>query len=106
MFEMPKFEGKMTYGEILQPAMAVETQEQADEFMEKYIEWHMKQHGSTKKHALDVAMENIGYYTGYCDNETAKRVMRLFKTSHPVFGTSTPTPEEAFEAGKNMAVSK
>lgn len=103
-FTMPKFEGRMTYGEILQPAMAVETQEQADEFMKLYVAWGMKQHGWSESHARDLAMQNIGYYTGYCDNETAKRVLNLFNTSHPIFGKEQPTPEKAFEMGKEMAI--
>jgi hypothetical protein len=53
-----------------------------------------------------IAKVNIGYWTGYGDSETAKRVFELYDTKHPVFGTKQPTPEETFQAGVDMAKGK
>lgn len=48
------------------------------------------------------AAENIGFMAGYYDHETAKMIYENFGVSHPVFGTSQPTPEEAFNAGVTL----
>lgn len=47
-----------------------------------------------------VAKQNLGYFAGYYDRETAKKVYSFFECEHPIFGTKFPTPEEAFEIGK------
>ena len=46
-----------------------------------------------------VVASNIGYLSGYYDHETMKRIQTIFAVEHPVFGSSVPTPKEAFEAG-------
>lgn len=48
------------------------------------------------------ARQNIGYISGYFDRETAKKILKVFETAHPIFGTSEPTPEEAFELGRKL----
>jgi len=48
------------------------------------------------------ARQNIGYCSGYYDRKTAAEIVRVFETAHPIFGTSTPTTEEAFELGKKL----
>lgn len=57
--------------------------------------------------AVQIAKVNLGYYAGYYSNETRERVERLFRCSHPVFGSiaakGPPTSEEAFEVGKQKA---
>lgn len=47
-----------------------------------------------------VAMQNLGYFAGYYDQETASKVYEFFGVEHPFFGKKFPTPEEAFEMGK------
>jgi hypothetical protein len=47
---------------------------------------------------------NLGYFTGYYDTATAQRVLALFKAAHPIFGTTAPTPEEAFAAGYRLGM--
>lgn len=49
------------------------------------------------------AYHNIGYMSGYYDNETMAKIQDWFQTAHPVFGRTIPTPEQAFEAGKKLA---
>jgi hypothetical protein len=82
-----KLEG---YREIVDLALKLEGAEQ-EEFVEKYC--------STGVYAR----QNIGYVSGYYDNDTADKIMKIFKTAHPIFGTKHPAPEEAFEMGKRMA---
>lgn len=49
-----------------------------------------------------VAMQNIGYMAGYYDEDIRQKVYQFFEVEHPIFGTRTPTPEEAFEEGKKL----
>ena len=49
------------------------------------------------------AETNIGYLTGYYGAKDADAMRELFDVSHPIFGRKSPTPEEAFEAGKRWA---
>ena len=51
------------------------------------------------------AFQNIGYMSGYYDDETMAKIQDWFQTSHPIFGRSKPTPEQAFEAGKKWGES-
>ena len=43
---------------------------------------------------------NIGYLSGYYGPEEMRRIQEWFGVSHPIFGRSVPTPEEALEAGR------
>lgn len=47
-----------------------------------------------------VAKQNLGYYAGYYDQATAKKIYEFYECEHPIFGTHFPTPEEAFDIGK------
>lgn len=48
------------------------------------------------------ALANIGYEAAYQDSETARLIWETFNTSHPIFGRTIPSPEEAFAAGVKM----
>lgn len=48
------------------------------------------------------ALQNLGYISGYYDDETCLKIQEIFKTAHPIFGNRIPTTEEAFEAGKKL----
>ena len=106
---MTKFnsEGKesLTYGECLKPAMEITEQADADQYLKNYIAYIQvaldKDPRDDSMTAEEIAKINLGYFTGYCDREIQERVCRLFKTAHPIFGDSTPTPEEALAAGLN-----
>ena len=62
------------------------TPEEAKEFMELYFAENVN------------AYQNIGYLAGYYGHEQAQRIYAWFETSHPIFGTHSPSPEEAFNA--------
>jgi hypothetical protein len=53
-----------------------------------------------------VALDNIGYCSGYYNIDTAKKILKLFKTHHPIFGKEWPDkpimPEEAFRLGMEL----
>jgi len=52
------------------------------------------------------ARQNIGYCSGYYDAKTAKRIMKVFSTAPPIFGTMTNiAPEAAFEMGWKLGKS-
>lgn len=92
----------MSIGEKYSPAMEVETIEEAQAYFEECVQ-HTMSFGKTREEAEGIERINIGYYAGYHDRETIARVQKLYGFGHPIFGTSEPTPEEALQAGKDLA---
>src|SRR4051812_40668487 len=96
------FPGRISIGEKYDPAMKITDQAQADHYFEKCVA-HTMRFGKTREQAEAIERENLGYYAGYCDNETRARVERLFNCAHPIFGAiaeqGPPTHEAAFAAG-------
>lgn len=103
----PENKETLTYGECLDPAMKITDQEDADQYKADYIKFTEKflVNGKSKSglSAEQIVNQNLGYYAGYYSPETRERVERLFKCSHPVFGSikenGQPTAKEAFECG-------
>ena len=93
-----------TFGETLGPAMDITDQAEADDYLEQLIAHYVEtsEEPRTRDEAQAIVLENLGYYAGHYSDETQKRVNRLFKTEHPIFGKVRPTAEEAFEAGKKL----
>jgi hypothetical protein len=92
----------ITIGEKYGPAMEIKDQDAADAYFEECVQ-HMMTHGHSRQEAENIERRNLGYYAGYYGSETRERVERLFRCSHPVFGSITsglPTPSEAFELGR------
>jgi hypothetical protein len=100
----PENKETLTYGECLSPAMSITDKSDANQYLNAYVNYiqkHLdKEPRSDNKTALEIAKINIGYYAGYYDTETSKRVNRLFDCHHPIFGDLTPTSKEAFECGR------
>ncbi len=97
----------LTYGEALSPIANITDQENADQYLKDYIEYTQK-FLDKKPHPEGFSAEkickiNIGYWLGYCSNETAEQILKLFDCSHPIFGKKQFTAKEAFEAGKKLA---
>jgi hypothetical protein len=46
-----------------------------------------------------IVHSNLGYWAGYHDKGTIEKVHKVYGSSHPIFGNSTPTPSEAFNMG-------
>jgi len=102
----------LTYGEALGPAMEITNQEDATQYFNDYVAYlenHLrKKPRNDDMTAEEIAKINLGYYAGYYDNETRRRVERLFICSHPIFGKiekHIPTTEEAYEAGLKLRFS-
>lgn len=81
-----------TWGDLGAAAAALRTQKEAAEFMALY-----------RKENPKYADANIGYLAGYYSQKTMARILRLCRTSHPVFGTVTNlTPKQAFQKGVSL----
>ncbi len=105
---MTAFSDKMTIGEKYDPAMSITDQAEADAYFERCVEHTMRvglkdKKPLTREEAEDIERQNLGYYAGYCSNETREQVERLFRCKHPVFGSvkenGAPTAFDALVAG-------
>ena len=99
----------ITIGDKYGPAMEITDQDNADKYFEACVEHNMR-HGNPREKAESIERQNLGYFAGYYDHKTRERVERLFRCSHPVFGSIStqgpPTPKQAFNAGVQMARQK
>lgn len=95
-----------TYQQKYGPAMQLQSEAEAAEYFEACVT-HCMRHGHSREEAERIERMNLGYYAGYYDDDTRRRVERLFRCAHPVFGSieqkGPPTPEQALAAGKAMA---
>lgn len=95
----------MNIGDKYGPAMEIETQEEADAYLEKLV--LMVAPGTPREEAIKIEKSNLGYYAGYYDYNVRERVERLFRCKHPVFGAiaenGPPSLKQAYEAGLNLA---
>ena len=95
----------MTAGELYGAAMKAQDQQTANACFERCVEAHLQARPErTRKEAEQIERSNLGYYAGYYDSETRRRVERLYGAIHPIFGSiikhGEPTPEIAFEMGR------
>jgi len=90
------WEGKTLdrYPDIIDTALRIKDKKKLSAFVEAY--------SARGPYALG----NIGYFAGYYDTKTAKKIYAIFCTAHPIFGTSRPTVQKAFEMGKQLAKRK
>lgn len=70
---MWKGENITDYRQIVRIALSLKGEERK-EFVKRYA--------NTGKYALS----NIGYVAGYYDGKTAQRILKIFKTAHPILG--------------------
>ena len=104
----------ITIGEKYSPAMEITEQEAADAYFEELVNHNLacrRRECKTPNRAAaeSVERQNLGYFAGYYDSATRERVERLFKCSHPIFGSiatsGQPTAKEALAAGMVAAKS-
>jgi len=104
----PENKATLTYGEALAPAMKITDQSDADQYKAAYMAYTdqflkdgVSESGLTCEQIVNT---NLGYYAGYYSDEVRVRVERLFRCSHPIFGSikdnGTPKGREAFQCGK------
>lgn len=117
---LPKLSENPTIGETLGFAMKITNQEQADAWFEILVQDGIKRRGDLLEKFKDnenpasrvrfeiekIIRGNLGYYAGYYDHETRARVERLFKCSHPIFGSieenGPPSAAEALKKGLEL----
>lgn len=89
---MIKFDaGDETGKAIYAPAMEIVTVAEAEQYLTDLAAYHAQKWSVTLEEARIQVLSNLGYFAGYYSPETFNRVMRLFGTAHPVFGTEYPT---------------
>jgi hypothetical protein len=101
----------VTTGEIMADIQAIakdEDEDAADAYKAKLIALRVatlaeKGEVETIEETELVMAQNIGYLSGYCSFEERQRICRVFSTTHPIFGDKSPTPDEAFQMGKDWA---
>lgn len=100
----PKNKTELTYGEIGHPAMEITDKEVAKKYLDDYSEWILatSKDQISKDKATEIAKSNLGYFSGYYSNEERLRFQNIFDVEHPIFGSKTPTAEEAFQMGVNF----
>lgn len=93
-------EGNYTIGAFVSAVMAIDDMVEAKEFWDGYLA-----HQTNTESDLDpaeVCRSNIGWCFGEGMSDDHKQMwINVSNASHPVFGTMTPTNEEAFQAGIN-----
>jgi hypothetical protein len=101
-----EFDGKdlSTYGALMDAAVKIAKEGDKDtaaELLGAYAEWQFANAETpiTRERADEIARSNIGYGSGYYSAETATAVREVFDVSHPIFGRTNPTPDEALAAG-------
>ncbi len=95
--ELPE---KINWGTKYGRAVAITDQEEAKAYFEVCVQHMMKYGKYSREEAESIERQNIGYWAGYGGAEDFNRVMKLYGTAHPIFGTSYPTPAAAFNAGR------
>jgi hypothetical protein len=88
--------------------MAIENGTDAKTFFDGYVKVlsevpEEKRNWDADRTAADVARSNIGWFFGEgMSPEKIKMWSEVTGASHPAFGISTPTPQEALEIGLKM----
>jgi len=77
----------ITIGKKYGKAMNITNSDEASIYFEECVQ-HTMSFGKSREDAEKIERENIGYYAGYYDQETIKRVNSLYGAAHPIFGVS------------------
>lgn len=104
-------EGVHTIGDLISAVMKIDNKTDAALFYRGYLEWlNNLPPGVDKSEILtpeQVAKSNIGWCFGEgMSDKMIEMWNKVTGATHPVFGTMTPTPEEAFQAGMKLGEKK
>lgn len=98
----------ISIGDKYRPAMEITEQADADDYFARCVEHTLTFGRHTQAEAEAVERSNLGYFAGYYDHETRERVERLFRCSHPIFGSiaemGAPSASDALVAGVRAAL--
>ncbi len=95
-------EGDFTMGALVSAIMEIDDEAEAKLFYDGYVVYQTNYPGTTLGDypAEKVVKSNIGWCFGEgMKPELRDMWVRLCGASHPVFGTTVPSPQEALEAG-------
>ena len=84
-----------TMGQTMDAAIVAMRDGDAAQFKAAYIA-----HCGGTPEAERIVNANLGYMGGYYDADTNAEIQAAYGCVHPIFGATIPTPEEAFEMGK------
>ena len=79
----------MTHAELLEGALRCTTEAEAEAFLAATVE-KLARPGRNMAVLRATLLSNLGYMAGETDAETAARLFRLFRTTHPVYGDNIP----------------
>lgn len=82
-----------TMHEVFEEAIKCKDQKEAKQFLQTYVKTGVKE---------EIAKSNLGYFAGYYSPDVREKILQLFNAPHPIFGTTQPTPEEAFRKGVEL----
>jgi hypothetical protein len=94
--------GKYTIGDYIGAVLAIETPEDARRFYEGNVEY-LAAAPQLSDPPEKIARANLGWCFGEgMKPERVEMWIKVCDASHPVFGTTRPTPEGAFQAGLKL----
>lgn len=91
-----------TYKEQFDSAMQCKTRKEAKAWLEKEVIHYWEEFGKGRDEAEAIILDNLGYMAGYYDNAMARKVHRLFRAEHPIFGA--PAKSKSLSADNMVRV--
>ena len=99
-----------TYEDQFKEAMACQTKEEADKWLQTEVQRYKDEFGKEADKAKDIILCNLGYMAGYYSKKESVHIQKMFGTNHPIFGGpeywDSLTPTKAFEAEQKMGVDR
>lgn len=98
-----KFKDFISCNEKYAPSFKITNKEDAAEYFASCVEHTMRMNSSlTENEAIELEKTNIGYFSGYTDIDSRRRIENLFNCEHPLFGSidNPITGEVIFKIGK------
>lgn len=95
-----------TYGDLYDPAMEVQTKEEADAYFKKLQDLQSK-NGVHPEISEKILKVNLAYWAAYGGDEQRERIERLYDCAHPYWGSfkenGQPTIREVEQLATNRA---
>lgn len=85
------YQGKTydTIGQVFDEALRLAkngTRSEIEGFFKAYANTCSNDNGVDAEEGINIAKRNLGYFSGYCDNATAKLIYETYNTCHPIWG--------------------
>ena len=96
---------KHTIGEFVSAVLKIDNEKDAAEFAREYLQWLTERQGGFEPY--DVMRSNIGWCFGEgMRQERIEMWNRVCNASHPLFGTTKPSVEQALAMGLSLGAKK